>query len=139
MTAPHATLRDYSPTDFDALYELDQVCFPPGVAYEEDLLQLFLTEPGAVCVVAERGGAIAGFLIAETDGAVGHIVTLDIAPEQRRRGIGSALLVEAEHQLAASGVRQVEIETATENEAGVAFWHSHGYGDFGVLQGYYLD
>ena len=113
--------------------------FRAAIAYPKRTLRLFLEQPGAVCVVAESSGAIAGFLIAECDGTTGHIVTLDIAPEHRRRGIGSALLEEAERQLAAAGVCEVEIETATENEAGVAFWHRHGYGDFGVLRGYYLD
>jgi [ribosomal protein S18]-alanine N-acetyltransferase len=139
VTSSQYILRDSSPFDFEALYELDQECFPPAIAYPKSTLRLFLKQPGAVCVVAESVGAIAGFLIAERDAATGHIVTLDIAPEYRRRGIGSALLEEAERRLVAAGVQEVEIETATANEAGVAFWRRHGYGDCGVLQGYYED
>jgi len=133
-----AMLRGYTPADFAALYELDQACFPPGIAYSKRMLRLFLAQPGAVCVVAESGGAIAGFLLAESEARHGHIVTLDVAAGHRRRGIGSALLEEAERRLAARGVREVEIETGTENDAGVAFWRGHGYGTLGVLSGYYL-
>ena len=131
-------LRDYAPADFAALYELDQACFPPGIAYSKRMLRLFLAQRGAVCVVAEHAGAIAGFILAESEGPHGHIVTLDVAAGHRRRGMGSALLEEAEHRLAAAGIREVEIETGTENEAGVAFWRGHGYGTLGVLSGYYL-
>jgi len=139
MTSPPYMLRDYAPSDFDALYKLDQLCFPPAIAYPKSTLRHFLKQPGAVCVVAESGAAIVGFLIAERDGATGHIVTLDIAPECRRRGIGSALLEDAERRLFAAGVQEVEIETATANEAGVAFWQRHGYGASGILSGYYED
>ncbi len=132
-------LRDYTPADFAALHELDQACFPPGIAYSKRILRLFLAQPGAVCLVAESAGAIAGFLLAESEGPRGHIVTLDVAAGHRRRGIGSALLEEAERRLAAAGVREVEIETGTENEAGVAFWRGHGYGNSTVLRGYYLN
>ncbi len=139
MTSSHHKLRDYSPEDFSSLYALDQICFPPGIAYPEEMLRMFLEQPGAICLVSESRGALAGFIVAESDGITGHIVTLDVAPEHRRRGIGSTLLELAERKLAANGVRTVEIETATENEAGVAFWQGHGYREFGALRGYYLD
>jgi len=35
-------------------------------------------------------------------------------------------------------VRYVELQTATNNEAGVAFWQRHGYRSSGVTRGYYL-
>jgi ribosomal-protein-alanine N-acetyltransferase len=138
VQAPKPSLRDYGPGDLDALYELDRACFPPGISYSKRMLRYFLAQPGAICIVAESGGSVAGFLLAESEGSTGHIITLDITAEQRRRGLGSALLEKAERRLATRGVREVEIETATENEAGVAFWHRHGYRDSGVLRGYYL-
>jgi ribosomal protein S18 acetylase RimI-like enzyme len=36
------------------------------------------------------------------------------------------------------GVRYVGLQTATNNEAGVAFWQRHGYRSSGVTRGYYL-
>ena len=36
------------------------------------------------------------------------------------------------------GVRRVSLETATDNEAGVAFWQRHGYRTSGVMRRYYL-
>jgi ribosomal protein S18 acetylase RimI-like enzyme len=34
-------------------------------------------------------------------------------------------------------VQQVELETATDNHAAIAFWQKHGYRTRGVLKGYY--
>jgi len=139
MREATSSIREYASSDLEALYRLDQACFPPGISYSKRMLRWFLAQPGAICLVAETDGGITGFLLAESEGTVGHIITLDVAAEHRRKRLGSGLLKEAEQQLAARGVREVEIETGTENEAGVGFWHAHGYREFGVLRGYYLD
>jgi ribosomal-protein-alanine N-acetyltransferase len=131
-------LRDYTPADFDALYALDRICYPRGIAYSRPDLRWFLAQPGALCVVVESEGALAGFLIADREGAVAHIITIDVAPEQRRRGVGTLMIEEIERRLLALGVTEINLETATDNEAGTAFWRRHGYRAVGVLPGYYL-
>jgi ribosomal protein S18 acetylase RimI-like enzyme len=52
--------------------------------------------------------------------------------------VGSALLAESERNLALRGVRTILLETATGNEAGVAFWRRHGYRIEATLKRYYL-
>lgn len=136
------TLRDYFPSDFETLYEIDQACYPRGIAYSRRMLRWFLGQPGAFCIVAQAKGdkapAIIGFLIADHRGEEGYIVTIDVLATQRRSGVGTALLSETESRLATMGVRYVGLQTATDNEAGVAFWQRHGYRSFGVARGYYL-
>jgi len=131
-------LRDYTPADFDALYALDRICYPRGIAYTRPDLRWFLAQPGALCVVAESEGALAGFLIADRESAVAHIITIDVAPERRRRGVGTLMIEEIERRLLALGVSEINLETATDNEAGTAFWQRHGYRAIGILPGYYL-
>ena len=53
--------------------------------------------------------------------------------------IGTALLQEAERRLAHRGAVQIELETATNNTAAIAFWNRHGYQTRGILQNYYPD
>lgn len=136
------TLRDYSPTDFEALYEIDQVCYARGIAYSRRMLRWYLSQRGSFCIVAQATGAaeaaVLGFLIADARGEEGYIVTIDVLEEHRRSGIGTALLQETERRLAKTGVRYVGLQTATNNEAGVAFWQQHGYRSSGVTRGYYL-
>lgn len=126
--------------DFEALYKLDQECYPPGIAYTRRMLRWFLAQPGAFCIVAEAAedSAVAGFILADVQEDAGHIITLDVAAAWRRRGIGSRLVAEAEARMAAAGVLQVEIETATGDPIAVAFWHSRGYRTGGVIPKYYL-
>jgi [ribosomal protein S18]-alanine N-acetyltransferase len=138
----HIALTFYSRGDFETLYAIDQSCYPRGIAYSRATLREFIAMPGSRCIVARVASGddtiVAGFIIGEAVRAVAHIITLDVVKEQRRHRIGSALLQALEDDFARSGARQVELETATENAAGVAFWQGHGYRKTGVLRGYYL-
>jgi ribosomal protein S18 acetylase RimI-like enzyme len=132
------TLRSYEPHDFAALHKLDQACFAPGISYSKTTLRYFLRLPSADCVVAMEDGQIAGFTLSEENPPLAHIVTLDVSEKHRRRGMGSALLQKLEANLAARGVRSILLETATENDAAVAFWQRHGYRIEATLKRYYL-
>ena len=131
------TIRQYEPHDFAALYKVDQACFPPGIAYSKAMLRYFLSQPGAECLVAVDGAKIVGFILSEENPPLAHIVTLDVAESHRRLGVGTELLQENEAHLAFRGVRTVLLETATANDAGIAFWERHGYCKEAVLKNYY--
>jgi [ribosomal protein S18]-alanine N-acetyltransferase len=133
-------LRPYDSSDFDALYTLDRACYPPGIAYSRSMLRWFLKQPGAICLVAEDAATqIKAFVLLEADPPLGHIITLDVAAECRRAGLGTELTVAAENELALRGVRELELETAIDNAAGIAFWTRHGYRTVGTIPRYYLD
>ena len=130
-------LRNNTPEDFDALYEIDQLCYEEEVAYSKRELRAYLRFRGSECVVAAVDGKIAGFCISARQGDRGYIVTLDVLPQFRRLYVGTALLQEIERRLAENGVREAALETATDNEAAVSFWKKHGYRSRGVREGYY--
>ena len=133
-------LRPYQSEDFEALHALDQTCFVPGIAYSKAMLRYFLNEPAAVCVVAETEDEeeIAGFILGETNRQLGHIVTLDVAQEYRRLGVGSRCCMLWKSNLLRAGIRGMVIETAVNNDAAVEFWERHGYRTEATLKRYYL-
>jgi len=137
--ATEVLARAYQPHDFDALYKLDQSCFPHGIAYSKTTLRYFLALSSAECLLAVEEDDIAGFVLSELEGPVAHIITLDVAEAYRRSGVGSLLLNSAENSLVARGVRTVFLETAVDNQAAVSFWSRHGYVVEGVLKRYYLN
>jgi ribosomal protein S18 acetylase RimI-like enzyme len=131
------TLRDYEPADFDTLYEIDQACYPADIAYSKRELRIFLRIAGAECVLAKTANGIGGFCISAHQNAYGYIVTIDVLEQFRRTGMGSALLGEVERRLAANGVRELRLETATDNDPAIAFWQKHGYRSLGIRKDYY--
>lgn len=131
------SIRKYRHQDFESLFTIDQACYQPGIAYSRRDLRNYLHFPGADCLVAEAESQIAGFVLTAHDDRWGHIITIDVLESYRRLGLGSTLLHEAERKLAATGVRQVTLETATNNASAIAFWKKHGYHTRGVLKNYY--
>jgi len=130
-------IRRYSDADFAALCRIDVESYAPEIAYSRRTMRAFLRLPGAECFVAEEEGEIQGFILTDRDGPAGHVITLDVSPGARRRKTGTALLEAAQASLARHGVREVDLETSTANDAAVAFWKKHGYREYGVLTNYY--
>ena len=130
-------LRPYRSADFETLYQIDQLCYPPGIAYDRIDMAHYLGDPSAFCALAEVDAAVAGFIISHRRRTVGHIITIDVLAEYRRMKIGTALLVAAENDAGSHGVNRMDLETATNNKAAIALWKKHGYREVGILKNYF--
>lgn len=126
-------IRDFRLEDFETLWRVDQECFPPGISYSRQELKSYVRRQGSSTLVATDDdltgpghGKIAGFIVAH-HGATGHIITIDVLAAARRSGVGSLLLRAAEDRLRAAGSHSVELETAVDNAAALAFYKRHGY------------
>ena len=131
-------LRAYQPTDFDALWALDQICFPPDISYSRIELRMYLSLRTAFCIVAEIDGKIVGFVVMDSrDRRPAYMVTIDVAPEFRKSGVASALLKEVESRLRVRGVDRIRLEVAESNSAAIRFYERHGFSVIGRKPGYY--
>jgi ribosomal protein S18 acetylase RimI-like enzyme len=149
-------VRSFQPGDFETLWQIDQACFDPQLAYSRPELAFYMRRPSAFALVAEESvngtaagtrnsvfsesGAerkILGFIVAEKRRQTGHIITIDVIAEARRLGVGSALLDAAEEKLREGGAAAVELETAVNNEAAIRFYKQKGYFVEKTVRGYY--
>ena len=130
-------LRPFSRADFEGLYEIDQKCYPPEMAYSRREFRWYMRLPGAETLIAEMGGAIAGFILTACLERTGHVITIDVLTEFRRARVGTALLAAAEASLARRGATEIELETAVDNDTAIQFWKRSGYQTRGVLKNYY--
>jgi len=121
-------IRDFNPQDFETLWELDQECFPPEIAYSRQELKDYLRHRGAFTLVAsdKSNGKISGFIVVQ-GGAQGHVITIDVVATARRSGVGSTLLRAAEDRLRTTGCHAVGLETAVDNVSALSFYKRHGY------------
>ncbi|GGI87418.1 GNAT family acetyltransferase [Polymorphobacter multimanifer] len=78
-------------------------------------------------IVAEEAGDVIGTVMAGYDGHRGWLYTVAVKPEHQRRGIGTALLIEAEIRLSRSGCKKTNLQIRAGNEAVAAFYRRHGY------------
>lgn len=130
-------IRDFQPEDFEALWRMDQECFPPGIAYSKQELRAYIGQRGAFTLIAAKeDNKPQGFIVAH-QGSTGHIVTIDVSPKVRRGGIGSSLIRAAEQRLQAAGSKAVGLETAVDNSTALAFYKRQGYAVIRIWPHYY--
>jgi len=139
------SLRPFRPEDLPLLVALDRRCFTPAIAY--DTLEMFyhLTEPHhfALLAVPREDGhpPLLGFIIAAAGShqRPGQIVTIDVAPEARRLGIGKRLLLAAEERLSRRRTTEVRLHVAEDNTGARTFYRDHGYTPIAIHPDYYPD
>ena len=49
----HCNLREYRADDFERLWQIDQMCFPPGISYTQMELSGFISRRNAITLVAD--------------------------------------------------------------------------------------
>lgn len=124
--------------DLEALYRLDQLCFEPGIAYSRPQIRRFLGFATARGVVAEAGGRIVGFALGyQVRRRVASVLTLDVDPNFRRRGLGKALMAELLRRLAADGAAETRLEVDVRNSGAIAFYEGLGFRRLRRLEDYY--
>src|SRR5918911_5694674 len=81
-------IRPLTVAQLDECWQLDQRCFVDGEAYSRETFEYLLTSPESVSYRAVTpDGLMVGFIVGlvEPD-RTGHVTTLGVAPEHRRRG-----------------------------------------------------
>jgi ribosomal protein S18 acetylase RimI-like enzyme len=98
-------------------------------SHTDDLASLtrLVTHDAHALTVAEDDDRIIGSVVAGWDGWRGSIYRLAVAPEHRRRGVGTTLLRHAEQRLADAGaVRNQAIVVGSDSQA-TSFWRASGW------------
>jgi [ribosomal protein S18]-alanine N-acetyltransferase len=130
-------LREYRAGDLEAMWALDLVCFAEPFRFSRRAMRGFAEAEGAAAVVAEDAAELVGFVVAQAEGETGYVVTLDVAPEWRRRGVARRLMAEVEGKMRAAGARDMALHVSVENEGAMRFYEGMGYERVGRVKGFY--
>ena len=131
-------LRPVAAGDAEACFALDRLCFPPDIAFPlEEFAEL--ADTADVFLVAEQDDRLTGFVVATFDprSRIGVIVTLDVAVEHRRRGLGERLLIAAHGGLAQRGATGVFLHVGVDNDSARGLYEKCGYVTLTRFGGYY--
>ena len=93
------------------MYALDLICFEPVFRFSRGAMRGFAEAPGAV--------------------------TVDVAPEWRRRGLARQLMAEVETKLHSAGAEKMELHVFTGNAEAIRFYQSIGYAPLGETKDFY--
>ena len=122
-------IRPLTISQLDECWRLDQRCFVDGEAYSRDTFEYLLTSPESVAYRAVTpDGLMIGFIVGLVEPQnTGHITTLGVAPEHRRRGIAAQMLVKVEENFRRRHVRTIRLEVRSVNSGAQNLYRNLGY------------
>jgi ribosomal-protein-alanine N-acetyltransferase len=110
-------------------------CFPPDEAWDAAVMAAELSMPGVFAFIAAAGGMILARVVADE----AEILTLAVAPEARRAGIGRALVDAAAAHALSVGATRFFLEVSMTNQPAQALYRAAGFVQVGRRARYYPD
>lgn len=118
-----------------ALAALHEAAFPPAERWDAAAIATLLAMPGAFGLHAPGQG----FVLARIAADEAEILTLAVAPQARRQGLGGALLAAAMAGAVARGAAAMFLEVSDRNAAARALYAAAGFTEAGRRRRYYAD
>lgn len=117
----------------EELAALHSRCFRTPPPWSAQDFALFVADPLAFLLV--EGDA--GFLLGRAVAGEAEVLTLAVAPEARRRGLGRKLMARFVYQARARAAVRAFLEVSAENPGAIALYESAGFAAAGRRKGYY--
>ena len=120
----------YAPRHFDGVKALWREAFPDPKAWNEPefAIPAKLAMQPELFMIAIEGEEVIGSVMAGYDGHRGWLYAVAVRESHRRRGIGSALIQEAERRLQALGCGKINLQIQPANVSVEEFYRRLGYG-----------
>jgi len=135
-------IENASIQDLDKLCKIEMECFSRE-AFSKQQIASLLANYNALSLVAKINSETVGFIIGmihiERNSLVGHILTIDVLPKYRRKGIAQRLLQEIEKIFAEKNVKTCRLEVREDNVAALRLYERLGYKRISKLKYYYGD
>jgi ribosomal protein S18 acetylase RimI-like enzyme len=121
-------IRPFHPADESAVVALWARCglTRPWNDPHKDIVRKLAVRPD-LFLVAEADGSLIGTVMVGYDGHRGWINYLGVDPDCRRRGVGRALMAEAERLLRLEGCPKINLQVRTGNTEVIEFYRRIGY------------
>jgi [ribosomal protein S18]-alanine N-acetyltransferase len=94
-------------------------------------------ESGHSAWLMKQGGVLIGYAVMMQAADEAQLLNISIAPERRREGHGSALLLHLFAVARQSGAHRMFLEVRSSNASGLALYRRHGFTPIGERRGYY--
>lgn len=124
----------------DRLYQIERECFDKE-AFTRQQIAYLLKDYNSINLIVRINNEIAGFIIGviyyERNAQAGHILTVDVAPAYRHKGVAQKLLQEIEKIFKEKGSRASHLEVREDNIAALGLYKKLGYKRIAKLKNYY--
>ena len=126
-------------SDASTIAELSRDCIERGLGWSWTHRRVLrsIRDRATNVAVVRNDRIIAAFAILRYGDDEGHLDLFAVQPDQRRRGIGTALLSWLELSARTAGLIAIRLQVRATNRSAIAFYHRAGYDDAGLHRGYY--
>ena len=141
-------LRKFTQNDLRSVVHINSVCLPENYTdyFFIDLHQRF----PETFIVAEENGEVVGYIMCRVElglsnfgfsGVIkkGHVVSVAVLPQYRRKGIGQALIAEAMDGMRVYNAKQCFLEVRVTNTPAIDLYKKLGFQVTRTIHGYYAD
>lgn len=141
-------VRKFKPDDLQSVMQINRVCLPENYTdmFFADLHQRF----PETFIVAEENGSIGGYTMCRVEVGLGnlglgglirkgHVVSIAVLPQSRRKGVASALIKAAMDGMCYYKAKQIYLEVRVTNAAGIDLYKKLGLEVTRTINGYYSD
>jgi len=141
-------LRKFNPDDLQKVMQINRVCLPENYSdfFFLDLHQRF----PETFIVSEEDGEMAGYIMCRIEVGLsnfgfgglirkGHVVSIAVLPQYRRKGIARALMTRALEGMQFYKGKQCFLEVRVTNDAATSLYKKLGFEITRTINGYYSD
>ncbi|MCD6348786.1 MAG: GNAT family N-acetyltransferase [Candidatus Korarchaeota archaeon] len=139
-------IRPFRPEDLEEVERINRVFLPenyPSYFFIENYRRF----PSSFLVAESESGEVVGYVMCRVESyyvrvatlLLGHVLSIAVSRRHRRKGIGKALMVEAERGLVSYGADAVYLEVRVSNEPAIKLYEGLSYRKLGVIPSYYAD
>lgn len=142
------TIRQFTREDLDAVVHINRIALPEN--YPSDFfLYCFRSCSDGFFVAETPDHEIVGYIMQRLETAIsnfgfrltkkGHIISIAVLPEYRRRNIGSNLIKSSIKILAEKSIKEFYLEVRVSNEPAIKLYDGLGFQKVKVHKRYYQD
>lgn len=142
------TLRQFQPGDLESVMSINQVCLPENYA-PIFFIDIHERSP-ATFIVAEEDGRLAGYAMCRIETGFssfsrtrltkkGHVVSIAVLPEHRRKGLGSKLVKKVLMAMELYKAKECFLEVRLSNHQAVGMYNRLGFSEIRIKRKYYAD
>jgi len=130
-------IRDMFEHDLPDVHMLESICEP--TPWSVNSLRYEINNKESILKVAVRDDKIIGYVCIRTLLDITHVMKINVLPENRRNGIGSALFSESLNQLRLNkpDVKSITLEVRDSNSAATKLYNNFGFRKTGSRRNYY--
>ena len=129
-------IRRLTYADLPQVIAIERRSFP--TPWSLAMFVLELSKPSGVCLAARRNGRMVGYMVCSRYDIVWHVMNIAVDPDERRRGVASALLGALFERVNDEEARYT-LEVRPTNRAALTLYERHAFRSAGRRRRYYQD